>query len=150
MNEHWIYDCAQEFEGVGPEMFDEFLIEYEKPIYERFALTAYGCCENLDRKIKYLKRINNLRRIAVTPWADDEECAKQVEDKYIISWRPHPTEMVGPGSNEELITERVKKAREIFERYGCFWEVNLKDFLTVERDPDRLRNWVKTVRKALE
>ena len=150
MKQHWIYDCAQEFEGAGPEIFNEFLIEYQKPIYEQFGLSAYGCCENLTKKIKYLKRIKNLRRVAVTPWADCEDCAKQLKDKYVISWRPHPAEMVTTGFDPELITRIIKNAKEIFDRYNCFWEINLKDFISVENDRDRLSNWVKVARRALE
>jgi hypothetical protein len=150
MKEHWIYDCAQEFEGTGPEIFNEFLIEYQKPVYEKFGLTAYGCCENLTKKIKYLKRIKNLRRVAVTPWADYEECAKQLEDKYIVSWRPHPAEMVTNGFDPERVARLVKEAKEIFDRYNCFWEINLKDFITVDYDRGRLARWVEVVRGALE
>ncbi|MCL2815253.1 MAG: hypothetical protein FWD23_11695 [Oscillospiraceae bacterium] len=149
MKQHWIYDCAQEFEGAGPEIFDEFLIEYQKPIYEKFGLTAYGCCENLTKKIKHLKKIKNLRRVAVTPWADYEECAKQLEDKYVISWRPHPAEMVTNGFDPDLIASKIKEAKEIFDRYDCYWEINLKDFITVDHDRERLAKWVKVVRAAL-
>ena len=149
MKQHWIYDCAQEFEGAGPEIFDEFLLEYQRPIYEQFGLAAYGCCENLTKKIKYLKKIKNLRRVAVTPWADYEECAKQLEDKYVISWRPHPAEMVTNGFDPGLVARRIKEAKEIFEKHGCFWEINLKDFITVDYDKNRLADWVKVARSAL-
>ena len=150
MKQHWIYDCAQEFEGIGPEMFNEFLIEYTKPVYEKFGLTAYGCCEGLGKKIKYLKRINNLRRVAVTPWTDIELCAKQLEDKYIISYRPHPADMVGPGWEPKRVKESIRKAKEIFDNYNCYWEINLKDFLTVQHDKTRLEKWVEVVREAIE
>ena len=150
MKEHWIYDTAQEFEGISPEMFNEFIVEYQKPLYERFGLTAFGCCENLTDKIKYLKKISNLRRIAVTPWADDEACAKQIEDKYIISWRPNPTEMVALDFDAERIRRIIKHAKAIFDRYGCYWEINLKDFITVNNDRGRLAEWVKVAREALD
>jgi len=149
MKQHWIYDCAQEFECISPEMFNEFLIAYQKPIYEKFAFTAYGCCENLTDKIKYLKRINNLRRVAVTPWANTAACAEQLEDKYIVSYRPHPMEMVGQGWDPANVKKEIARAKEIFDRHNCYWEVNLKDFLTVQKDKNRLREWVQVVREAL-
>jgi len=149
-NQHWIWDHAQEFQSIGHEMFNEYIIEYMKPIYERFALTAFGCCEDLTKKIPYLKRVKNLRRVAVTPWADIEGCAAQLEDKYVISWRPNPAEMVTNGFDEDRITRIVKNAKEIFDRYGCYWEVNLKDILTVENDKDRLRKWAEVVRRVVE
>ena len=147
--EHWIYDCAQEFEGVGPDMYYEFMLKYEIPVYERFGLTAYGCCEGLAKKIPYLKKITNLRRVAVTPWADAEECAAQLTDQYVISWRPHPAEMVTNGFDPGRIAGIIRRHKEIFEGYGCYWEINLKDFITVEHDATRLKQWVDAVRAAL-
>ena len=148
MKERWVYDASQEFETVSPEMFNEFLIEYTKPIYEKFGLTAYGCCENLTDKIKYLKRIKNLRRVAVTPWADPAKCAEQLEDKYIISFRPPPAEMVGSGWDPDRVKRMIREAKAIFK--DCHWEINLKDFITVESDKNRLNKWVNTVRNVLE
>jgi hypothetical protein len=150
MKAHWYYDCSQEFESVGPDMYYEFCLSYEIPLYEKFGLTAYGCCENLTQKIKYLKKISNLRRVAVTPWADDEKCAQQLEDKYIASWRPNPAEMITNGFDVERIQRIVRRAKKIYESHGCYWEVNLKDFLSVEYDYDRLKNWVKVVRDVLD
>jgi len=150
MCEHWIYDCSQEFESVGPEMYEEFVLSHQRPIYEKFGLTAYGCCEGLAKKIPYLKKIRNLRRVAVTPWADDEECAAQLGPDYVVSWRPNPSEMVMNDFDPERVKRIVRKVKKIYESYGCHWEVNLKDFITVEHDRDRLRNWVIAVRQALE
>ena len=150
ISQHWIYDCSQEFECVGPEMWNEFVLSYQAPIYERFGLTAYGCCEGLTGKIPYLKRLKNLRRVAVTPWADDEACAAQLEDKYVVSWRPNPAEMVMQGFDPERIKRVIRRAKEIYESHGCHWEINLKDFISVEYDRDRLRNWVRVAREALE
>jgi len=150
MKRHWLYDCAQEFESVSPQMHDELLFNYMKPVYEEFGLFAYGCCENLTKKLDILMKISNLRRVAVTPWADDEECAQVLRDRYVISWRPNPAEMITNGFDEDRITRIVKRAKAIYEKYNCFWEVNLKDFLTVEHDVGRLEKWVTTVRRALE
>ncbi|MCL2433535.1 MAG: hypothetical protein FWD16_03335 [Clostridia bacterium] len=148
--EHWIYDSAQEFECVSPAMWNEFCWQYQKPIYARFGLVAHGCCENLTHKIKYLKELPNLRRVAVTPWADTEACAAQLTDQYCISWRPQPSEMVSSGFDETFIKAKIKEAKEIFDRYNCFWEINLKDIITVQNDPGRLARWVRVVREALE
>ena len=149
MKQHWIYDHAQDFECVGPDMFHDFVLRYEMPLYAKFGLVAYGCCENLTRKIRYLKQIPNLRRVAVTPWADLEECARQLGEQYVISWRPNPAEMVTTGFDVGRIKAIVKRAKRSFEAHHCHWEVNLKDFITVEHDASRLKNWVRVVREAL-
>ena len=48
--------AAQEFALVSPAMHDEFLLRYQIPIMSRFGLAAYGCCEDLTRKIGMLGR----------------------------------------------------------------------------------------------
>ncbi|MFZ2658481.1 MAG: hypothetical protein WAX69_26345, partial [Victivallales bacterium] len=62
----WSFMAAQEFEQISPEMHEEFLLRYQMPIAEKFGLVAYGCCENLTNKIDILRKMPNLRRIAVT------------------------------------------------------------------------------------
>ena len=68
--ELWGYMASQELTLVGPNLWNEFMFEYQKPILEQFGLTAYGCCEDLTRKIPYLRTLKNLRRIAVSPFAN--------------------------------------------------------------------------------
>jgi len=150
MKEHWFYDHVQEFESMSPEMFEEFILQYQTPLYERFGLLSFGCCENLTLKFKYLKNVKNLRRVAVTPWADNEECAKQIEDRYVISWRPNPVDMVSFDFDSARIKRIINDAKAVFERYGCHWEINLKDFITVGGDKDRLRKWVDVARSVVD
>jgi len=68
----WFRGAAQPFSCVSPEMQDEFEIAYIKPIAERFAYTYYGCCEPLDQKLDVIKKISNLRKVGVSPWANEE------------------------------------------------------------------------------
>jgi len=149
LNKTWFYTSAQEFEGVSPEMHNEFIIDHMKPFFEMFGLMGYGCCETLSNKIDILRRIKNLRRIAVAPWADITKSAEQIGDDFVISWRPNPTDMVSNGFDKNRVRRIVKEAREIFEANNCTYEVNLKDVITVDNDRDRIKNWVGVVREAL-
>ena len=76
-------------------MFDEFMLQYQIPIVEKFGLVSYGCCEDLTDKIDVVRQIPNLRRIAVSPMADVAKCAEEIGGDYILSYRPSPTDMVG-------------------------------------------------------
>lgn len=149
LNKTWHHADAQEFEGVSPEMHNEFIIDHMKPFYDLFGLIAYGCCENLTEKIDVLRRIGNLRRIAVTPWANIKKCAEQIGNDYVISWRPNPTDMVSNGFDEDHARKIVKEAKDIFEAHDCMYEVNLKDVITVDNDRDRIKNWVSVVREVV-
>jgi hypothetical protein len=106
----WCHCSAQEFALISPAMHDEFLLQYQFPIMARFGLSAYGCCEDLTRKIAMLRKVPNLRRIAVTPRADVARCAEQIGADYVLSWRPNPAQMICCGFDPDLIRKVVTDA----------------------------------------
>lgn len=140
----WDFCAAQEYALVSPRHHDEFLLQYQLPIIEKFGLSAYGCCEDLTRKIDMLRQIKNLRRIAVTPMADPAKCAEQIGTDYIISWRPNPADMICCGFYPDKIKRLVREAMEAMK--GCHVDVHLKDVQTVGKQPELLREWVRIVR----
>ena len=146
----WLFVASQETGAVSPEMFDEFMLSYQEPIMREFAMVSYGCCEDLSRKIGLLRRIPNLRRIAVTPFADIRVCAEQLGEDYICSWRPSPADMVAYGFDPDRVRKTVRDAREIFRANGCSFDVCLKDVETVQGDQTRLRRFVEIVREETE
>lgn len=146
----WCFMASQEFAQVSPEMFWEFMLQYQIPIAKKFGLVAYGCCEDLTRKIKYLKKIPNLRRIAVTPWADVRSCAEQIGQDYVLSWRPNPAEMICVGFEPDRIRKVVRSALEVFKENRSFVDIVLKDIETVQGKPENLREWTRIVRGIIE
>jgi len=144
----WGFSAAQEFALVGPEQHEAFLLEYQLPILSAFGLTAYGCCEDLTRKIGMLRRIPNLRRIAVAPTADIERCAEGIGSDYVISYRPNPAEMVCVGFDEARIRRMIGRALEVFD--GLHVEILLKDIDTCQNEPSRIADWVRIVRDVIE
>lgn len=144
----WCYAQAQEFTGVSPAMHDEFMLRYQLPVMEKFGLVAYGCCGDLTRKIDILRRIPNLRRIAVAPVADVAACAEQIGKDYVISYRPSPADMVSYGFNQDRIRKIVKRDLEACRE--CHVDITLKDVETVQEDPTRVRKWVNTVRTIID
>jgi len=144
----WWFVAAQEMAQVSPAMHEEFVLNYQLPIISQFGLVAYGCCEDLTNKIDMLRRIPNLRRIAVTPFADVAKCAEQIGEDYVFSWRPNPALMVCCGFDEDRIRRIVRGALEAAR--GCHVDITLKDIETVEGEPDRLRRWAQIVRGIAE
>lgn len=146
----WRFMAAQEFTGFSPDMFWEFILQYQQPIMERFGLSAYGCCEDLTGKIKYLRRIKNLRRIAVSPFADARRCAEEIGRDYILSWRPNPSSMVARGLDEEYVRRYLRAHFEIFKSNGNVFDITLKDVETVNHQPQNVRRWTEIVRQELD
>ena len=144
----WCFTAAQEMACVSPAMHDEFLLQYQRPIMEKFGLSSYGCCEDLTNKIDMLRQIPNLRRIAITCFADVAKCAEQIGTDYVLSYRPSPTDMVGYGFDEERI--RTILRRDLEASRNCHVDITLKDVETVQGDPERIGKWTRITREVID
>lgn len=144
----WAFCAAQEFESVGPRMFDEFLLQYQIPILREFGLVHYGCCEVLTHKIPYLRRIPNLRRIGIGLGADVAACAEQIGRDYVLSYRPSPADMVSYDFDPDRVRRILR--RDLSAAKGCNVDITLKDVETVQGDAERVRSWVRIVRELIE
>ncbi len=146
----WGLGEMQEFSGVGPEHFNEFSLQYQLPILNRFGLTSYGCCEPLDKMYQILKKnIPNLRRLSVTsPYADKKTAADNLEDNLIYAWKPNPTPLATSGVDWDWIEKDISETLDIAN--GCCLEIVMKSTETFNFDVARPGKWVKTVRAEIE
>ena len=143
----WFFAHAQEFEGVSPRQHQEFLLQYQMPIMERFGLVNYGCCETLDHKIDMLRTIPNLRRILMGPLADLKRGCEQIGEDYIVSWRPSP-EVVSHGFDEQRVRKIIRQGMQ--DSRDCHTEIMLKEVMTVEGDLSRLFKWTEIARQEAD
>jgi hypothetical protein len=145
----WATCASQIFAEVSPAMHEEFSLQHERRFLERFGLVCYGCCEPLHKKVGILTRnLPNLRRIAVTPWADIDEAAAAIQDRYIYAWRPNPSIVSGPGWDPQAARRQIRDA--LNRTRGCRVEIILKDMLTCGREPRRLMEWAAIAREEAE
>lgn len=144
----WGFTESQETVSVSPEMYEEFIFPHEKPIMDRFGLTCYGCCEPLHSRWHVVRRHHNLRRVSCSPWADLEKMASFLEDRYVFSMKPSPTDVADPHVNWKMIRDKIRKAFEITR--GCSVEVIMKDNHTVGRKPENVTRWCRIAREEAE
>ena len=142
----WGFGEAQEFVSVSPAMFEEFSLQYQLPMLERFGLNCYGCCEPLDTRLEVVKKIPRLRRISISPWADLEISAESLEDKYIFSYKPNPSVLAAITLDEDLIRNLLREAVCIAE--GCVLEMVMKDTHTVNHEPERIERWTEIAQEV--
>lgn len=145
----WCRSMAQSFGVVSPAMFKEFEIDYLLSVADRFAYTYYGCCEPLDDKISVLKSIPNLRKIGCSPWASVERCAEQIGKDYVLSRKPNPAN-VAISTDPEVIRHEIEQTVKACIRYGCPYDIVLKDISTVSHNPENLIVWAQTVNDVLD
>ncbi len=145
----WLRTHAQPFSEVSPEMHEEFDINYTLKIADRFGYTYYGCCEPLDQKLDIIRKIPNLRKVGVTPWAKEEIMAEQMGGNYVYSRKPNPAN-VAIKTDPEVVRKETEKTVKLCQKYGCPVEFILKDISTVSNRPENLVVWAKTVSEVLD
>lgn len=137
----WGFTEAQEITGVSPAMHWDFAMQYEVPIHERFGLTYYGCCEPLDRKFEYVKRLPNLRAVSISPWCDTRVAAEALADRYVYSWKPHPGDLAALSFDGDHVRQTVRKALD--DARDCAVVMSLKDTHTCNHRPERFDEWTR-------
>jgi hypothetical protein len=144
----WGCSNAQIFSEVSPDMHWEFALKHDVPWFARWGLGYYGCCEPLDRKLDILRRIPNLRKISMSPWAKLDRAAEQTRGDYVLSFKPSPaifaTDDWQPEEARQVLRRALDQAR------GCPLEIIMKDISTVRYQPRRLWEWAAIAMEEVE
>jgi hypothetical protein len=143
----WGFGVAQELSLVGQAQHEEFVLNYQLRLLERYGLNAYGCCEPYTRKYDMLSRVPRLRRVSVSPWSDVRIAAERLGDRCIFSWKPNPAMLVGEFSMD-LVRQNIRETLQTAK--GCRVEMILKDTITVNYEPERLDTWARIAREEIE
>lgn len=137
----WTFSMAQMFSEVSPAMQEEYDILPLKPLLERYGLVYYGCCEPLHNKIDIVRKISNVRKISVSPWAKKQTAAEQIHGDYVFSAKPNPAYVAMGQFDEVLVRKDLEETVSICRQYHTPCELILKDVSTVCNDPSRLTRW---------
>ena len=146
----WGRGLAQIFASVSPAMHEEFEIQYAIKALKPFGLVYYGCCEPLDNKIEIVKKIPNLRKISITPWADINRAAEAVGGNYVISAKPNPANLPFAEENPDLIRQEIRGLVEACRKNGTPCEILLKDISTAGYNLKNLIVWNQIAREEAE
>ena len=145
----WFRDNAQPLGNVAPDMFGEFAVDPILQLASRFGYTYFGCCEPLYDKIEQVKKIPNLRKVGVSPWSKVEESAEQLRGDYVFARKPNPAN-VAIKTDPDVIRKETEETVKACIKYGCPYELVLKDISTVSNDPNNLILWQETVNEVLD
>ncbi|MDP6778586.1 MAG: hypothetical protein QGI83_17665 [Candidatus Latescibacteria bacterium] len=133
---------SQETVGVGPDPFDEFVLQYQLPLLNRFGLVDYGCCEPLDHKLDLLiAQIPHLRWLSISPWCDREFCAERIAGKYVYVYKPNPSRICSPTPDWEGAEAELRETLEIAR--SCPVHLVMKDTHTFCGEPGRITRWAE-------
>jgi hypothetical protein len=151
MGQVWGYLDSQETSGVSPEMFHEFVYPYYKRISERYGLLSYGCCEGVDPVWeKSVSQFENLRKISISPWCNEEYMGDALQDRKVVFLRKPSPNFIGVDRimDEDAVRAAMKKT--VAAAKGLTLEFSQRDVYTVHKDVSKVRRYVELIREACE
>jgi len=141
----WGFADSQETTNVSPEMYEEFLFPNEKPIFDRFGINCYGCCEPVHSRWHIIKRHTRLRRVSCSPWVDVDRMVSYLGDKYIFSRKPNPVVIAVNNIDKDAIRNDI---REFFKKTkDCNVEIIMKDNHTLGNRPENIVEWSRIAKE---
>ena len=145
----WGRGTAQIFSSVSPDMHYEFDISYMMRYMEKFGLVYYGCCEPLHDRIDKVAKIPNLRKVSITPWANIEQAAEAIGNKYVFAAKPNPAFVAESSFDAERVRKEILTVLDACKKNGTTCEFVLKDISTCGYRPDNIFKWEKTVMETV-
>ena len=143
----WIHGNSQEFDQVSPAMWEEFCLTYQRPIFERFGYSHYGCCESLTHKTAGVASIPNLRIFVCSAWTDLNKILEVCGHDYTIMWRQKATDVVFPDDDETIKRDLYAGAEKL---QGRYYQIVLRELQTLVGHMDRLHVWTRYAIEAAE
>ena len=147
----WGYMDSQETSGISPAMLAEHIAPHYRRIAARYGLLSYGCCEAVDPVWDcFLSDLDHLRKVSVSPWADEAFLGERLRGKNIVYMRKPSPNFLGVGSelDEQAVTESigktVKAARE------CHLEIIQRDVYRINNTSEKVRRYVELIRNCCE
>ncbi len=140
----WCAGNAQEFDPISPEIWEEFCLQYQMPIFERFGYVCYGCCENLTHKIDRVLSIPNLRIFVCSAWTNLDTVLDRIGTDYCIMWRQKASDVVFPHDSKTIrrdLEEGLKRLQ------GRRYQIVLRELQTLAGHPDRLHVWTEMAKE---
>lgn len=145
----WMFGLAQMFSTVSPAMFKEFEVDYTSRICARFGLVYYGCCDPLDRKMNEVRMLPNVRKISMSPWANEERGAAEIRGDFVYSRKPSPALLAATTFDPARVRADLLATRQVCEKHGCPLEFIMKDISTLCYQPERLFQWAQEAMRVV-
>jgi len=146
----WGFLDSQETVGISPSMFEEMVFPYYKMIAGQYGLLSYGCCEPVHTFWENcLSKLDNLRKISISPWCNEEYMGAALRGKRIVYHRKPSSNYLGidktldEGAFREHIRKTLKAAR------GCTLEITQRDVYTIHNDEEKARRYVDIIREEI-
>ena len=147
----WGFMDSQETVGLSPEMYEEFIFPCYQKISGQYGLLSYGCCEPVDPVWdRCISKLENLRKVSVSPWCDEEFMGERLRGgKVIYHRKPSPNYLgVGVTLDEEAVRNCLRKT--FHAARGCKLEITQRDVYTINHDISKAKRYVDIIKEEIE
>ncbi|MFI3214213.1 MAG: hypothetical protein R3Y24_12845 [Eubacteriales bacterium] len=144
----WGHINSQESVGISPAAFQEFILPYILKLSKEFGLLYYGCCEPVSDFWKEgVEKIENLRKVSISPWCNEEMMAEQLAgSKTIYSRKPSPN-FIGIEANFDEVgfREYIRTTAKLIN--NCKAEFIFRDIYKLHGNIEKVKKAVQITRE---
>lgn len=147
----WVNMNSQETVGISPAMYGEYIYPYYEQIAKEFGLVYYGCCEPVHTTWnEYVSKLQNLRKVSISPWCDEEFMGNALSGKSVIySRKPSPNFIgVKDSFDQKAFSEHISKTLKAAK--DCKLEFIFRDSYTLSGDLTKPAKAVQITRNLIE
>ena len=148
--EMWGAGAAQLFSSVSSSMYQEFDTNHITDFFSRFGLTYYGCCEPLHDKVDILKKIPNLRKISMSPWANPNKGAEAIGSDFVYSGKVNPSCVASATFQPDIVEKEIWDITQACKKNNTTCEIILKDVSTISYKPQNLKDWCNIAMRIVQ
>ena len=152
LKDMWLFMDSQETSGVSPEMYRDLVFPYYKKVMDHFGLVSYGCCEATHPIWdSCLSTIDNLRKVSISPWCNEEMMGERLKGTGITFLRKPPATLLGldtPVLDEDATLACFRKTGKAAN--GCKLEIIQRDVYMIGSSNAKVKRFVELARKGLE
>ncbi len=150
LKDSWVHLNSQETVNIDPAMFGEFYFPAFKRLCEPFGLVTYACCEPVHEIWDdYISKIENIRKVSISPWCDEKFMGERLQDRKVIYHRKPTPNFIGV---DDVFDEQGFKAHmldTINAAKGCKLEFSFRDIYSLRGEKGRAKRAVKILRELL-
>jgi len=146
----WIYMDAQEAEGISANTYNEFFYPYMKQISEMFGLLSYGCCEGVDRFWNDLSTLENLRKLSVSAWSNEEIIGEALQGRKTVFHRKPAPGFIGVDRKLDEAALRASIKNTVKCAKNLTLEFSQRDVYTVHNDAGKVARYVEIIREECQ
>lgn len=144
----WGYMDCQESAGLSPAMYGEMIFPYYKKVMDCYGLVSYGCCEAVHAIWDdYLSTVENLGKVSISPWCNEEFMGQRLQGKEITYLRkPDPTLIGVTGTlDEDSVRKHFRKTVQAAK--DCTLEIVQRDVYQIHNSFEKVKRYVELIRE---